>query len=105
MGKTALVQQYIDPLLYKNRKFDIRCYTLVLSFRGELRAYWYKEGYIRTCSKEFSYDMSDVLAHLTNDAIQKKSPLYGKYEQSNKLSFGDMDSYLKSKDFNFKELC
>jgi len=34
IGKTALVQQYIDPLLYRNRKFDIRCYALVFSFRG-----------------------------------------------------------------------
>lgn len=41
-GKTALVQQYIDPLLYRNRKFDIRCYALVVCFRGELKVYWYK---------------------------------------------------------------
>jgi hypothetical protein len=51
LGKTALVQQYIDPLLYRNRKFDIRCYTLVVCYGGELKAYWYQEGYIRTCSK------------------------------------------------------
>ena len=41
-GKTALVQKYIEPLLYKNRKFDIRCFVLVVSYRGELKAYWYK---------------------------------------------------------------
>lgn len=42
IGKSALVQKYIDPLLYRNRKFDIRCYALVFSFRGELKAYWYR---------------------------------------------------------------
>jgi len=50
-GKSALVQEYIDPLLYKNRKFDIRSYALVTSFGGQLKAYWYKEGYLRTCCK------------------------------------------------------
>ena len=33
-GKTALVQRYIEPLLYKNRKFDIRAFVLVVSYRG-----------------------------------------------------------------------
>ena len=42
-------------------------------------------------------DPKDVYAHLTNDAIQKKCALYGKYEQSNKLSFSELDSYMKSK--------
>lgn len=50
-GKSALVQEYIEPLLYKGRKFDIRSYALVTSYCGELRAYWYKEGYLRTCSR------------------------------------------------------
>ena len=69
-----------------------------------LKAYWYKEGYGRTCSKEYSDDLKDQLAHLTNDAIQKKSSLYGKYEQSNKLSFGDIDIFMRSKEISFKEV-
>ena len=101
-GKTALVQRYIEPLLYKNRKFDIRSFVLVVSYRGELKAYWYREGYLRTCSKEFNWDPNDVFAHLTNDAIQKKCPLYGKYEQGNKLSFSDLEYLLKGKDLLLK---
>lgn len=41
---------------------------------GNLKAYWYKEGYIRTSGHK--YDMSDLqndYIHLTNDAIQKNS--------------------------------
>lgn len=33
--------------------------------------------------------------HLTNDAIQKHCDEYGRYEPANKVSFGDMDKYLK----------
>ena len=33
--------------------------------------------------------------HLTNDAIQKQSDDYGKYEPANKVSFQDMDKYLR----------
>lgn len=58
------------PLLYKNRKFDIRGYMLVTSINGIFRAYWYSEGYIRTSSNEFNLDdVSDPFTHLTNDAI------------------------------------
>ncbi len=90
IGKSALIQEYIDPLLYKNRKFDIRCYALVTTIGGNLKAYWYKEGYLRTCCKEFTYDPSNIYGHLTNDAVQKNHKDYGKYEPYNKLSFGEL---------------
>ena len=51
---TYIVQMYIDrPLLYNNRKFDIRHYMMISNFFGVTRAYWYEEGYIRTSSYEF----------------------------------------------------
>lgn len=54
-SSTVIVQKYItNPLLYKNRKFDIRCFGLVTAVNGHIKAYFYKEGYIRTASKEFS---------------------------------------------------
>ena len=34
------------------------------------------------------------MIHLTNDAIQKKSEDYGKYENGNKISFQDFQKYL-----------
>ncbi len=67
---------------------------LVTSIAGQLHAYWYKEGYLRTCSKEFSYDPSNLFGHLTNDAVQKKHKDYGKFEQANKLSFTDLEAIL-----------
>ena len=57
-------------MLYDKRKFDIRCYLLMTSVNGLLKAYWYSDGYVRTSSKEFSLkNISNKMIHLTNDAI------------------------------------
>lgn len=34
------------------------------------------------------------MVHLTNDAIQKNCPAYGKYEEGNKLSYAEFQRYL-----------
>jgi len=34
------------------------------------------------------------MIHLTNDAVQKKDEEYGKYENSNKLSYEDFQKYI-----------
>lgn len=61
---------------------------LISCVNGIFKGYWYEEGYIRTSSSEFRLDdVSDTYIHLTNDAVQKYSPDYGKYEAGNKLSF------------------
>jgi tubulin polyglutamylase TTLL1/tubulin monoglycylase TTLL3/8 len=94
--RTFILQKYIEnPLLINKRKFDIRLYTLVTAVNGVIQAYFYSEGYLRTSSKEFSLkDISNKLIHLTNDAVQKYSEDYGKYEQGNKLSYSDFQRYL-----------
>lgn len=99
---------YIDrPLLYNNRKFDIRHYMMITNFFGITRAYWYAEGYIRTSSYEFDIGNFEPEIHLTNDAVQKCYPLYGKYEMYNKLSYEEFQRYLdvtySNKKYNFKE--
>lgn len=85
-----IVQLYMDrPMLVSGRKFDIRCYVLVTKFGKQgLRAYFFREAYVRTSSKKYSLtSLSDREAHLTNDAVQKNSKTYGKFEDGNKLSF------------------
>ena len=64
----------------------------MLWFNGQ--AWWYTEGYLRTSSKEFSLKTCNRFVHLTNDAVQKKSEDYGRYEAGNKLSFADFQKYL-----------
>ncbi len=57
-------------MLFNKRKFDIRCYMLLTSVNINLKGYWYKEGYVRTSSKEYTIkNLDNKLVHLTNDAI------------------------------------
>ena len=47
-----IMQKYIErPLLYKERKFDIRIWVLVTS---KLEIYMFKRGYVRTSSNKSS---------------------------------------------------
>ena len=65
------------------------------TINGKHFGYFYQDGYLRTACKEFQPDdCEDLFIHLTNDAIQKKSEDYGKFESSNKLSFLDFEKYL-----------
>lgn len=86
--RTYIVQEYLDkPFLYFGRKFDIRHYMLKTCVNGRIKGYWYEFGYIRTTSYEYSVKNGFSSVHLTNDAVQKLLPDYGKYERGNKLSY------------------
>ena len=94
-GRTYVVQKYIErPFLVYKRKFDIRCFGLFTSFNMNMQGYFYPEGYIRTSSKEFSLKSHSKFIHLTNDAVQKYSEEYGKFEPGNKMSYLEMQTYL-----------
>ena len=109
MKRTFILQRYLDrPFLIHRRKFDIRLYALVTCANGVLQAYYYNEGYIRTSSKEFNINnITNKLIHLTNDAVQKFSDDYGKFEMANKLSYSDLQRYLdthcREKGINFMQ--
>jgi len=84
-----VVQEYMQkPLLVSGRKFDIRCFVLLTySTKQGFKGYFFKDAYVRTSSKEYSLDnIDDREAHLTNDAVQKFSKTYGKFESGNKLN-------------------
>ncbi|CAK83366.1 unnamed protein product (macronuclear) [Paramecium tetraurelia] len=89
-----VIQKYIErPALINKRKFDIRVWGLVTH---ELDAYFFQEGYIRTSSEDFTYNIENTFVHLTNNAIQKYSKNYGEFEDGNQLSFKNYQDYLKS---------
>lgn len=106
-GKTYILQKYIEnPLLINKRKFDIRCYAMITSINGTIQGYFYQDGYLRTTSYEYTTeDVSNQFIHLTNDAVQKHSTSYGKYENANKLSYKEFQRYLDMKhpDKDFSE--
>lgn len=94
---TFIIQKYLEkPYLVNKRKFDIRCYAMITSLNGLIQGYFYQEGYIRTASKIFSLSSNSKFVHLTNDAVQKKSEDYGKFEKANKMSYIDFQRYLDS---------
>ena len=94
--RTFIIQKYIDnPLLINNRKFDFRCYGMLTCINGMLKGYFYNDAYIRTSCVEFDIDnVQNKFIHLTNDAVQKWSEDYGKYENGNKMSLSDFQKYL-----------
>ena len=61
---------------------------------GIVKGYWYKYGYVRTTSSEYSLKDNSGSIHLTNDAVQKNLADYGKYEKGNKISYDDLNAYI-----------
>ena len=63
-----VVQKYLErPLVYKQRKFDIRLWALVTS---DFEIFIYKKSYVRTSSSTFSLDSPmDKVTHLTNNCF------------------------------------
>lgn len=49
-NRTYIVQEYIYPTLFHRRKFDIRCFVLVVA-SPFISAYFYNDGYLRTSCK------------------------------------------------------
>jgi hypothetical protein len=93
--RTHIVQAYIErPLLYHKRKFDLRHYMMLTCINGTIKGYWYRDGYVRTTSSEYSLTDNCSSIHLTNDAVQKNLPDYGKYEKGNKLSYDELSNYI-----------
>ena len=91
MSNGWIVQEYVQyPLLVSGRKFDIRCYVLLMNSvkdGNHFEAYWFKGGYIRTSGKKHSLSkLNDRETRLTNDGVQKHSKFYGNHEAGNKLS-------------------
>ena len=89
------MQKYIEqPLLYKDRKFDIRIWVLVTS---KLEIYMFKRGYIRTSSNKYTLENYDNFIHLTNNCLQIHGDGYGIHEDGNTLPFETIEEYYREK--------
>ena len=69
-----IVSKYIDnPLLIGSKKFDLRLYVLVTSWKP-LIAYKHDLGFARFCAVKYNLDAAELdnnFMHLTNVSIQK----------------------------------
>lgn len=96
-----VAQKYLEkPLLYKDRKFDIRLWVLVTS-NNEI--YYYKKSYVRTSSSSYELgNTQDYVAHLTNNCFQVQSESYGKHEDGNIITLEALETYIqKTKQSNY----
>eukprot|EP00755_Sulcionema_specki_P008474 Sspe_Gene.41051::Locus_19845_Transcript_1_1_Confidence_1.000_Length_2310::g.41051::m.41051/K16599/TTLL1; tubulin polyglutamylase TTLL1 len=93
-----IISKYIeDPLLVGNKKFDLRLYVLVTSYRP-LRAYLHKEGFARFCTVPYNTDVSDLdnlFIHLTNVAVQRQGEEYNE-KHGGKWNVNNLQLYLES---------
>ena len=79
----GIVQQYIDPYLINNKKFDFRLYFMVTSI-SPMKIYMFNDGLVRFCTED--YDVSnlyDVFSHLTNYSVNKSSLTYTQKKDEN----------------------
>jgi len=90
-----IISRYIhDPLLVGGKKFDLRLYVLVPSYRP-LKVYLYRGGFCRFCVEQYTTDVAEfdnVFIHLTNIAIQKQAEDYndehgGKWDMADLMLF------------------
>ena len=77
-----VVSEYINsPLLIQGRKFDLRLYVLVTSYKP-LKIWRFEDGFCKICSTKYDKIEKDsdpsqrLFAHLTNIHYQKQSENY-----------------------------
>lgn len=79
LREAYVISRYVDnPLLIGGKKFDLRIYVLVTSYRP-LKAYQYVHGFARFCNAKYTTELNDLdnpFIHLTNVAIQKHNDDY-----------------------------
>lgn len=78
---TFVVSKYIDnPLLIGGKKFDLRLFVLVTSYRP-IKAYLFNDGFCRFCTQRYDHtELDNVFMHLTNVSIQKNNVSCGRNE-------------------------
>jgi len=94
-----VVSRYIDdPLLVGGKKFDVRLYVLVLSYRP-LKVYLSDLGFARFCNVKYDARAVDALdnrlMHLTNVAIQRQDDAYNA-AHGNKWTLANLRLWLQA---------
>uniref|UniRef100_A0A7E4VS38 Tubulin--tyrosine ligase-like protein 9 n=1 Tax=Panagrellus redivivus TaxID=6233 RepID=A0A7E4VS38_PANRE len=92
-----VVQTYVcNPYLIGGKKFDMRLYVLVTSFRP-LNAWIHREGFARFSHSRYSMDScEDAFVHLTNVAIAKAATDYDP-ERGLKWSLDRLTRYIAAR--------
>ena len=96
-----IIQKYLDnPLLYKKRKFDIRCFVLV---DCNMNVFFCREGHLKGSSESYNLNNTNKFIHITNHSLQKKSNKFEMYELGNEMSYQDFKNFLVSENISLEK--
>ncbi|XP_047382514.1 inactive polyglycylase TTLL10 isoform X4 [Sciurus carolinensis] len=94
--QARVVQRYIqNPLLLDGKKFDVRSYLLIACAMPYM--VFFGHGYARLTLSLYDPHSSDLSGHLTNQFMQKKSPLYVLLKEDTVWSMDHLNSYINDK--------
>ncbi|XP_072831783.1 inactive polyglycylase TTLL10 isoform X2 [Vicugna pacos] len=94
--QARVVQRYIkNPLLLDGKKFDVRSYLLIACATPYM--VFFGHGYARLTLNLYDPCSSDLSGHLTNQFMQKKSPLYMLFKEDTVWSMEHLNRYINDK--------
>ncbi|KAL1777315.1 inactive polyglycylase TTLL10 [Sigmodon hispidus] len=94
--QARVVQRYVqNPLLLDGKKFDVRSYLLIACTMPYM--VFFGHGYARLTLSLYDPHSSDLSGHLTNQFMQKKSPLYMLLKESTVWSMEHLNRYINDK--------
>ncbi|XP_014639205.1 PREDICTED: inactive polyglycylase TTLL10 [Ceratotherium simum simum] len=94
--QARIVQRYIqNPLLLDGKKFDVRSYLLIACTMPYM--VFFGHGYARLTLSLYDPCSSDLGGHLTNQFLQKKSPLYVLLKENTVWSMDHLNRYINDK--------
>ncbi|XP_012512928.1 PREDICTED: inactive polyglycylase TTLL10 [Propithecus coquereli] len=91
--QARVVQRYIqNPLLLDGKKFDVRSYLVIACAMPYM--VFFAHGYARLTLSLYNPHSSDLSGHLTNQFMQKKSPLYVLLKEDTVWSMDHLNRYI-----------
>uniref|UniRef100_A0A3Q2QLM8 Tubulin tyrosine ligase like 10 n=1 Tax=Fundulus heteroclitus TaxID=8078 RepID=A0A3Q2QLM8_FUNHE len=91
-----VVQRYIQkPLLLNDRKFDVRSYLLIACTDPYM--VFFRHGYVRLTCDAYDPRSKNLSAHLTNQYMQKKNPLYSRLKEDTVWSMESFNAYVNDR--------
>lgn len=93
-----IVQKYIEnPLLVKNRKFDLRIWVLVTSL-NPLTIWFWDKPYVRFPAADYNAEnLDDRFIHLTNNSVAKNAKNLKTLGDGNMWYIEELQNFLKEK--------
>ncbi|XP_063748444.1 protein polyglycylase TTLL10 isoform X2 [Eleginops maclovinus] len=94
--QARIVQHYIQrPLLLKGKKFDVRSYLLIACTAPYM--VFFRHGYLRLTCDPYDPSSDNLSAHLTNQYMQKKNPLYSQLKEDTVWTMESFNTYVNNR--------